>query len=251
MNGEPGIEATNVSDLARALPWARDEAVFVTELQAGSEDAFDWLVTHYHGPVYNVVYRIVGDAADAADVTQEVFLKAYRGIRRFRLGSSLKTWLYRIAIREALNQRRWWSRHLKRQTSIDAAGENAEQSAAMELESAEPSPLERCASREVQAAVQAALRSVPEVFRSAVVLRDLEGLSYEEVAEVLEVAVGTVKSRIVRGRRAVRRALEPLLAALSPRSPQAESSSPAGGRAARPRGKTMQGQAAPSLRGAP
>ena len=201
-----------MSDLARALAWGGDEAELVTELQAGSDAAFDWLVTYYHVPVFNLVYRMIGDSADAADATQEVFLKAFKGIRGFRHGSSLKTWLYRIAIREALNQRRWFVRHARRQTSIDAPDVEAGE-APFELASTEASPLELCAAHELQETVQDALGQVPEVFRSAVVLRDLEGLSYEEVAEVLEVSVGTVKSRIVRGRRALREILEPLLSA--------------------------------------
>src|SRR5260370_42421581 len=95
--GEP--ERPSVSDWASALAWGRDESELVTELQAGSETAFDWLVTHYHGPVYNLILSMLGDTSDAADGTQEVFLKAFRGIRCFRQGSSLKTLLYRIAIR--------------------------------------------------------------------------------------------------------------------------------------------------------
>ena len=198
-----------MSDLAQVLPWGQDEAELVTELQAGSDGAFDWLVTYYHTAVYNLVYGILSDAADAADVTQEVFLKAFRGIRGFRRGSSLKTWLYRIAVREALNQRRWCWRHHRRQASIDAETEDGH--AALELEDTESTPFEQLAARELQAAIRGALASVPEKFRSAVILRDLEGLSYEEVAEVLEVSVGTVKSRILRGRRALREILAPLL----------------------------------------
>ncbi len=197
-----------MSDLAQALPWSANEAELVTGLQAGSDAAFDWLVTHYHGKVYSVVYRMLGDAAEAADVTQEVFLKAFRAIRSFRRGSSLRTWLYRITIREALNQRRWWRRHRRRQVSIDAADP---ESPALELEAADDDPFDRLAAREVQELVHEALVQVPEAFRSAVILRDLEGLSYEEVAEVLEVSVGTVKSRILRGRRALREVLRPLL----------------------------------------
>jgi RNA polymerase sigma-70 factor (ECF subfamily) len=213
-----------VSDLASVLPWSRDEAELVTELQAGSDEAFNWLVTHFHASVYSVVYGMLGDSADAADVTQEVFLKAYRGIRGFRQGSSLKTWLYRIGVREALNYRRWTWRHRRQQTSIDA--ETPEGQAAINLEDRAATPYEECATREIQAAVQHALGEVAEVFRSAVILRDLEGLSYEEVAEVLEVSVGTVKSRILRGRHALREALKPLLAG-APRS-MPEEDAPAG-----------------------
>jgi len=202
-------EAVTVSDLAHVLPWSQDEAELVTELQGGSGTAFDWLVTHYSGSVYSLVAGMVSESCDAADITQDVFLKAFRGIRGFRRGSSLKTWLYRIAIREALNHRRWLWRHHRQQASID--GEPVEGHAAVELEDECKNPFEEAASHEVQQAVHQGLREVPEVFRSAVILRDLEGMSYEEVAEVLGVSVGTVKSRILRGRRLLREILEPLL----------------------------------------
>ncbi len=206
-----------MSDLAQTLSWGRDEAELVNELQAGSEAAFDWLVTYYHAGVYNLVYGILSDPADAADVTQEVFLRAFRGIRGFRRGSSLKTWLYRISVRQALNHRRWCWRHHRQQVSIDAEDEAT--GAAIDLKDGEATPFDRCASQEMQMKVRQALAAVPESFRSAVILRDLEGLSYEEVAEVLEVSVGTVKSRILRGRRMLKEILDPLL-----RSPQTESS---------------------------
>jgi RNA polymerase sigma-70 factor (ECF subfamily) len=158
---------------------------------------------------------MLGDTSDAADGSQEVFLKAFRGIRKFRRGSSLKTWLYRIAIREALNHKRWFKRHLQKNVSIDAEPEEGH--ASIEIEDLGATPFEQLASREIQIAVQHALREVPDVFRTAVILRDLEGLSYEEVAEVLECSVGTVKSRILRGRRALRQVLEPLLREHEPR----------------------------------
>lgn len=198
-----------MSDWASALSWGRDESELVTELQAGSEAAFDFLVTHYHAPVFNLILGMLGDPTDAADGTQEVFLKAYRGIRQFRQGSSLKTWLYRIAIREALNHRRWFKRHLQKNVSIDAEPEEGQ--APIEIEDLNGTPFDQLASREIQDVVQQALRQVPDVFRGAVILRDLEGLSYEEVAEVLECSVGTVKSRILRGRRALKELLDPLL----------------------------------------
>jgi len=197
-----------MADLARALPWAQDEAEFVTDLQAGSDAAFDLLVTHYQSAVYSLLYSMLGNPADAADATQVVFLKAFRGIRGFRRGSALKTWLYRIAVREALNQRRWWWRHRRQQVSLDLPDEMTGRPV-MELEDSEASPFERMASVEVQQVVQRALRKVPAVFRTAVILRDLEGFSYEQVAEVLEVSVGTVKSRILRGRAALREVLSP------------------------------------------
>ena len=198
-----------MSDFASALSWGRDESELVTELQAGSETAFDWLVTHYHGPVYNLILGMLGDTSDAADAAQEVFLKAFKGIRHFRQGSSLKTWLYRIAIREALNHRRWFKRHLQKNISIDAEPQKG--CAPIDVEDNGATPFEQMATLEIQVAVQSAMQQVPEVFRGAVILRDLEGLSYEEVAEVLDCSVGTVKSRILRGRRALKELLEPLL----------------------------------------
>jgi RNA polymerase sigma-70 factor (ECF subfamily) len=206
-----------MSDLAPSLSWGRDEAELVTELQAGSDAAFDFLVTYYHAGVYNLVYGILSDPADAADVTQEVFLRAFRGIRGFRRGSSLKTWLYRISVRQALNHRRWCWRHHRQQISIDA--QDQQTGGVLDLRDGDATPFEQFASQEVQSKVRQALAAVPAVFRSAVILRDLEGLSYEEIAEVLEVSIGTVKSRILRGRRMLKEILDPLL-----RSPEGQAS---------------------------
>jgi RNA polymerase sigma-70 factor (ECF subfamily) len=154
-----------VSEWASALSWGHDEAELVTELQAGSETAFDWLVTHYHGPVYNLILGMLGDTADAADAAQEVFLKAFKGIRQFRQGSSLKTWLYRIAIREALNSRRWFKRHLQRNVSIDV--EPQEGLVPIDVEDLSATPFDQLAAQEIQIAVRGALQQVPDVFRSA------------------------------------------------------------------------------------
>lgn len=214
-----------MSELAQSLSWGRDEAELVTRLQAGSDSAFDWLVTYYHASVYNLVYGILSDPADAADVTQEVFLHAFRGIHGFRRGSSLKTWLYRISVRQALNHRRWCWRHHRQQVSID--GDEEGNTSVLELQDAEATPFEQFATREMQQTVRRALVAVPTAFRSAVILRDLEGLSYEEIAEVLEVSVGTVKSRILRGRRLLKEILDPMIhgsrrpADISKESPEA------------------------------
>ncbi|HEY4580022.1 MAG TPA: sigma-70 family RNA polymerase sigma factor [Candidatus Acidoferrales bacterium] len=209
----PGSEeAAAVSDVARVLTWPEDEAGLMTELRSGSQPAFDWLVTHYHRPVFGLVAGILYDPSEAADVTQEVFLRAFRGIGGFRQGSSLKTWLYRIAVRQALNHRRWSWRHLRQQSSMDA--ETGKNGLCAEFKAPGASPFDELASREVQQAVRQALGRVAENFRTAVILRDLEGLAYEEIAEVLDVSVGTVKSRILRGRRALRELLEPVFASV-------------------------------------
>ena len=197
-----------MSDLAHVLTWAGDEAELTTELRSGSESAFNWLVTHYHGLVFGLVVGILSDRNEAADVTQEVFLKAFRGIGSFREGSSLRTWLYRIAVREALNHRRWLWRHVRQLSPM----ENGEDGATVDVADERESPFDAMASQEVQLAVRRALGQLAEAYRTAVILRDLEGMSYEEVADVLDVSVGTVKSRILRGRRALREILEPVFA---------------------------------------
>src|SRR5687767_15492883 len=109
--------ATRVGYLAGAVGIPQDEPSIIAELRAGSEDAYAWLIAHYHQPVYSLVYRIINDPTDAADTTQEVFIKVFRGIKRFNGQASLKTWIYRIAIHEASNQRRWWYRHKRREYS--------------------------------------------------------------------------------------------------------------------------------------
>src|ERR1700738_3275583 len=220
-------ERPTVSDWASALSWGRDETELVTELQAGSETAFHWLVTHYHGPVYNLVLSMLGDVSDAADGTQEVFLKAFRGIRSFRQGSSVQTWLYRIAIREALNHKRWFKRHLQKNVSIDAEPEEGH--SAIEIEDLSGTPFDQLAAHEIQQAVQHALQEIPQVFRGAVILRDLDWFSYEEIAEVLECSVGTVKSRILRGRRALKDLLEPLIGQRETAAPADTSPEPRAG----------------------
>jgi len=201
---QEGEDLIVMADMAQALTWGRDEAEVVTELQAGSQAAFDALIRHFHAPIFRLLCQMLGNSADAADTTQEVFLKAFRGIGGFRRGSSLKTWLYRIAIREALNQRRWWKRHHSKESSY----ETNEMNGAALATAHEPSPFDQCVARETQEAVHRALGRLPEVFRSSVVLRDLQGLSYEEISDVLEISVGTVKSRILRGRRTLKDLLE-------------------------------------------
>ena len=200
-----------MADLARALTWPEEEAEIVTELRSGSEAAFDWLVVHYHRPVFGLVAGMLNDPSEAADVTQEVFLKAFRGIRGFQQNSSLRTWLYRIAVREALNHRRWFWRHLRLHDPIEEG--KGEEGGLAEMSDTASSPFDLVASHETQLEVQHALSQIAPVFRTAVILRDLEGLSYEEVAEILECSTGTVKSRILRGRRELRKILEPVLAA--------------------------------------
>ena len=190
-----------------------EEAALVAELQAGSEEAFAWLVSHYHSTVYGLVYRVLSDPADATDTTQEVFLKVFRGIRRFNGQSSLKTWIYRIALHEASNRRRWWFRHQSRETSMEPANPGADfddggnSGLRDTLVDGRESPFDSVLHGEIKAQVEQALRDVPEPYRTTLVLRDLEELSYEQIAEVTATTLGTVKSRLTRGREALRKRL--------------------------------------------
>lgn len=200
-----------LSDLAGAIGIRGEESAIVAELKAGSEEAYAWLIGEFQQPIYNLVFRIVGDPADAADTTQDVFLKVFRGMKNFHGESSLKTWIYRIALHEASNRRRWWFRHKSRETSIDPAGvERSENIAAAirdTMTDRDDSPFDRFAHEEVRARVENELRKVAEPYRTTVILRDLEEMSYEEIAEVTDVSLGTVKSRLTRGRQALKQRL--------------------------------------------
>src|ERR1700749_2962747 len=111
--------ASTGGDLRGAIGIRSQEAAIVAELKAGSEEASAWLIGEFHQPIYSLVYRMASDPADAADTTQEVFLKVFRGMKHFHGESSLKTWIYRIALHEASNRKRWWFRHKARETPID------------------------------------------------------------------------------------------------------------------------------------
>jgi RNA polymerase sigma-70 factor (ECF subfamily) len=205
---------TTLGELASAIgARSQAEAAIVAELKAGSEAAYAWLIGEFQQPVYGLIYRVVNDPADAADTTQDVFLKVFRGIKHFHGESSLKTWIYRIALHEAANRRRWWFRHKAKETSIEPAesetGTAGETELKVALTDPADSPFDRFAQREVQERVEQELRKVPEPYRTTLVLRDLEEMSYEEIAEVLEVSLGTVKSRLTRGREALRQRLAP------------------------------------------
>src|ERR1700678_4007764 len=150
--------------LASAIAIPSEEALLVAELQAGSEQAFAQLIAQYQQPLYSLIARSLQDPADASDTTQEVFIKVFRNIRGFHGEASLRTWLYRIALHEASNQRRWWSRHKRQEIAIDAAlapdsnfdGESL--SLAATLADGGCSPYDHAAQKELRERVEAALR---------------------------------------------------------------------------------------------
>lgn len=203
--------ATSIFDLqservAEAAP-ASDDLDLVQALREGSEAAYEELVTRFQQPVYNLAFRLLSDPSDAADVVQEVFLKVFRNVDSFRGQSSLKTWIYRITVNEAHNQRRWFFRHRKREIGLEEEPEDA-RSMMDVLPDGSRSPFDLVFDREKQQMIEAALGRINPAFRESVVLRDIADLSYEEIAEVLQVSLGTVKSRILRGREALRQELD-------------------------------------------
>src|SRR5262249_17881283 len=147
------------------------------ELKAGSEDAYVWLVGEFHQPVYSIVYRILTDPADAADTSQEVFLKVFRGMKYFHGESTLKTWIYRIAIHEAANRRRWWFRHRSKAlsrgplegTPVESDVSLSENGALVDKQK---SPFENVADEKLKPRGDTKLPKLPEPYRTAVVLRD-------------------------------------------------------------------------------
>jgi RNA polymerase sigma-70 factor, ECF subfamily len=201
---------TIVGNLASAIGITTEDVALVAELKAGSEDAFGLLIAQYHQPIYSLIERSLNDPADAADITQEVFIKVFRSIRSFNGEASLRTWLYRIALHEASNQRRWWSRHKKQEITIDSSfqsdpdAESNHLSLAATLADNADSPYDHAAQAEVRERVEAALRQLPGAFRTVVILREIEGFAYEEISEILNVNLGTIKSRLTRGRSALR-----------------------------------------------
>ena len=202
-----------MGNVAGTLTLQSEEAALVEELRAGSEQAFAWLIAHYHQPIFSLLARTVRNSADAADLTQEVFVKVFRGIRGFHGESSLRTWIYRIALREASNQRRWWMRHQQREFPMEQEITVAEGKTPVCLKDmlVDPSesPYDLALHEENRAQVERALGHVPEPYRTTVILRDIEGFQYDEIAAMQGVNLGTVKSRLVRGRASLKALLAP------------------------------------------
>ena len=197
-----------MGNLASALTLQSEGAALIAELQAGSEEAFAWLIARYHLPIYSLLARIVQDRSEAADLSQEVFVKVFRGVGNFHGESTLRTWIYRIALREASNQRRWWMRHRQREISIEQVISESECGSPVRLREmlvdTSESAFELAVHAQNRERVEAALKQVPEPFRTTLILRDIEGFVYEEVAEIQGINLGTVKSRLVRGRAALK-----------------------------------------------
>jgi RNA polymerase sigma-70 factor (ECF subfamily) len=193
-----------------------DDRDLLYRLQHRRPGSFEELLDLYQQPIYGFVFHMLDDPSEAPDVTQEVFIKVFCKIGDFRGDSSLKTWLYRIAVHEALNRRRWFTRHRRKETVLGGSeNENNGRSRRYLVDESE-SPFVAAYRREQRELVENTLRRMDERLRTVVILRDIEGLSYNEIAETLRVSLGTVKSRILRGREMLRSRLPQQVATTVP-----------------------------------
>jgi len=186
-----------------------DDAPFIERLKAGDAVAFDNLVERYSGDIYALLFRLTSNAEDARDLTQDTFLRALRSISGFRGDAELKTWLFRIAINESRNRFRWWKRRRREVTiSLDATIGDSGTSYSDTIAESSISPEDAALMREREYALKAALLDLAVIYREAIILCDIEGMTYDQTAGALGVGIGTVKSRISRGREELRRRLK-------------------------------------------
>jgi len=200
--------AYNWLDRGELTAQSGEEALFVSRLQANEDAAYDELVRGYSASIYHVAYRMLGDGADAADVVQDIFLKVFRNIGGFKGEAALKTWIFKIAFSEILNRLRWWKRRHRFATlSLDEQPNGNGNPVSDFVADAGPSPEEILQSKERENAIQQALWRISSEHRSIIVLRDIEGFSYNEIADVLGISIGTVKSRLARARGDLKKSL--------------------------------------------
>ena len=185
------------------------DQLLVERAQRGDKRAFELLVEKYQHKLARLVSRLVRDPGEAEDVTQEAFIKAYRALPSFRGDSAFYTWLYRIGINTAKNFLVATGRRAPTSTEVDAEEAEGYESAEQLRDINTPESL--LLSKEIATTVNAAIESLPEELRSAIQLRELEGMSYEEIAKLMDCPIGTVRSRIFRAREAIAEKLKPLL----------------------------------------
>jgi RNA polymerase sigma-70 factor (ECF subfamily) len=192
--------------LDRPAELTAEECLFVARLKANEDAAYDELVRTYSASIFHVAYRMLSDTAEASDVVQEIFLKVFRNIEGFKGEAALKTWIFKIAFSEILNRLRWWKRRHRFSTLSldDNANGNGNGHYVVD---AGPTPEQALQSKEQEAAIQQALGKLSSDHRSIIVLRDIEGFSYNEIADVLGVSIGTVKSRLARARSDLKKSL--------------------------------------------
>ena len=197
--------------------WSGDEGVLLERCLAGDDSAFDQLVQRYQDMVFNLSYRLLGSHDESADMTQEVFLQIYRKLGSFRRDASLRTWIYRIVINRAKNRQRWWKRHFGEMTAMSL--DDAEANPTCDLIAPEDglamAPDKVLERKEESQLLMRAIEQLPFSHRTVLLLKEIEGLSYEEIAATLDLPLGTVKSRLARARKSLRNKLDPGLFGLA------------------------------------
>ena len=187
----------------------RAEAQFIERLKRGEASAFEQLVAERSGEIFGLLFRLTENSEEARDLTQETFLRAFQSIDRFRGEADLRTWIYRIAINQARNRWRWWRRRRRDTTiSLDAPQGDSTQTLMATLAESGNNPEQQTLAHEREVVLRSALQRVGRAYRETVILRDIEGFTYEEIADTLGINVGTVKSRLARGRQELRQKLE-------------------------------------------
>jgi RNA polymerase sigma-70 factor (ECF subfamily) len=187
----------------------RAEAQFIERLKRGEAAAFEELVAERSGEIYGLLFRLTENSEEARDLTQETFLRAFQSIDRFRGEADLRTWIYRIAINQARNRWRWWRRRRRDTTiSLDGFQGDSTQTVMSTLAESGDDPEQQTLAHEREVVLRAALQRVGRAYRETLILRDIEGFTYEEIATALGINVGTVKSRLARGRQELRQKLE-------------------------------------------
>ena len=209
LRGQVDLEQVAPATVEDLRPQA--ETQFIERLKRGDAAAFEILVNERSGEIYGLLYRLTENVEEARDLTQETFLRAFQSIGHFRGDADLRTWIYRIAINQARNRWRWWRRRRRDATvSIDApeiGGGRLGLVATLKSTTAKD-PEQDTLANERDRALKKALGTLKRVYRETVILRDIEGFAYEEIATTLDISVGTVKSRLARGRQELRRKLE-------------------------------------------
>ena len=181
-----------------------EEQALIRQVQSGSHEAFAQLVKRHETHVYNLCLRMCGNPEDARDLSQEAFLKAWRGINLYKSESSFSTWLYRLTSNVCID----FLRRQKRRPTVSLTVEDGDSSAELEIEDLEPSPEEQVLHQERTRAVATAMTQLEEEFRLVLTLRVVQDLPYEEIAGILDIKVGTVKSRLARARLKLKKLLE-------------------------------------------
>jgi RNA polymerase sigma-70 factor (ECF subfamily) len=190
-------------------PTTRDEDLeYVVLCQKGDTEAFDVLVERHQKKMLNIAYRMLGDYAEACDVAQEAFLAAYKSIKKFKAEAKFSTWLYRIVVNYSKNRLKQLRSIAKRESvSIDDFGERKAEGALCQSAANDTNPGAQMEQRERETQVQKCITSLDEEYREVLVLRDIQGLSYEEIKDILKIPDGTVKSRLSRARNALKECL--------------------------------------------